>query len=223
MDLETFKKRREVLSQAEPQYRQLCLRCLQPRFSCYCEHVQRFDPKIKFVILIHPIEMRRRIATGRMSHLCLENSHLIMGQDYTRNMQVNELLEDNRYQPMVLYPSRLSMNLSQMPEEKKTYLFDPKKIPLIFVIDGTWGTARKTMHQSQNLKHLPRLSFDLSQESQFRVRKQPKAGCLSTIEAIHRLLDLLGAEDHHRLLHVFNQMVEKQLGFVKRDYRRRSG
>lgn len=226
MNIQLFKQRREALKQTEPQYRKLCIQCLQPEFSCYCCHIQKVDPKIKFVILIHPIEMRRRIATGRMSHLCLENSALIMGQDYTDNKEVNDILNNPRYQPAVLYPGMTSTNISKLSHQEKFTLFDFKKTPVIFVIDGTWATARKTMHLSQNLKVLPRLCFTPPQESQFRVRKQPKAGYVSTIEAIHHMIDLLGdrpgfnssSKAHKRLLYVFDKMVERQLDFIPSDY-----
>lgn len=229
MNIETFKQRREALREAQPQYRNLCKQCLQPGFSCYCHHIQKFDPKIKFMILIDPIEMRRRIATGRMSHLCLENSELIMGRDYTHNNQVNEILNNPGYQPAVLYPGPLSKNITKLSTEEKSGLFGSKKTPLIFVIDGTWATARKTMSLSQNLKRLPRICFTPKQASQFRVRKQPKVECVSTIEAIHQLIDLLGDrpgfnlanKQHEHLLYVFNKMVERQLEFVPSTYQYR--
>lgn len=78
------------------------MRCLQPDYGCYCGHIQRFDPKIEFVILIHPIEVRRRIATGRMSHLILENSHLISGENYTDHPLVNELIQSQSHQSVIL-------------------------------------------------------------------------------------------------------------------------
>ena len=45
-----------------------------------------------------------------------------------------------------------------------------------------------------NLGPLPRISFDPGEPSRFRGRKQPKPECLSTIEAIHRTIDLLPAD-----------------------------
>ena len=223
MDLENFNRRREALLQDAPQYRNLCIQCLQPEFSCYCCHIQKFDPKIKFVILIHPIEMKRRIATGRMSHLCLENSELIMGQDYSNNHQVNKILNNPAYQASVLYPGPTALNLSEVENEKKFNYFPAGKTPVVFVIDGTWATARKTMHQSRNLKSLPRICFTPPHQSQFRVRKQPRVDCYSTIEAIHQIIELLGSREgfdvatkkHEALLYVFNKMVERQLEFIR--------
>ncbi len=222
MDLETFKQQREARLHQEPQYRNLCVHCLQPQFGCYCEHIQKFNPEIKFVILIHPIEMKRRIATGRMSHLCLENSELIVGHDYSRVDRVNELIENPQNQCKVLYPGRQATNLTLLSDDEKKSVFDPDKKIVLFVIDGTWATARKTMHHSQNLQKLGRICFTPPHRSQFRVRKQPGENCFSTIEAVHHVIELMGdrpgfqlsSGKHNNLIDVFNKMVERQIEFV---------
>lgn len=223
MDLNSFKDRREILQREMKQYRIQCAGCRQPEFGCYCQYIQKFDPKIKFVILIHPIEMKRRIATGRMSHQCLENSELIVGQNYTQNLQVNRILNDSSFQPVVLYPGAKSLNLTHVSAEEKSGLFRKDKIPVVFVIDGTWATARRMMRQSENLLHVPRVCFTPPGPSQFKVRKQPKPHCLSTIEAVHHCIELLGTgvkfdgslRLQDNLLLVFNKMVERQVHFIQ--------
>lgn len=224
MKLNDYLEQREEFQKNQAQYRTLCTQCFQPSFGCYCQNVRSFDPKIEFVILIHPIEARRRIATGRMSHLCLQNSHLIMGQNYSENTKVNLLLEDPQYQPMILYPGANSFNLTEKSTEDIADLFQPNKKLLLFVIDGTWATARKMMRQSHNLHTLPKICFTPSHPSNFQVRKQPAPGCYSTIEAIHQTIELLGDQfgfetkmrQHDHLLDVFDQMVQRQLEFIKK-------
>lgn len=223
MDLQSFLQRREAIRLAQRRHRNLCVRCMQPQFGCFCVHIRKFDPHIKFIILIHPIELKRRIATGRMAHLCLENSELLVGHDYTDNARVNELIANTKYQPAVLYPGRMSLNLSSLSAPEKASLFASQNTPLLFVIDGTWATARKTMHLSKNLRKLPRLSFTPPSQSQFLVRKQPAAECLSTIEAIYQLIGQLGSrpgfdvseKKHESLIYVFKKMVDRQLDFIK--------
>lgn len=220
--LEYQKKRIQQMSEL-PKYRTICKACSQPEFSCFCHHVKTFDAKINFVILIHPIEASRRIATGRMSNLCLKNSYLIKGQDYTDDKMVNQLIADTDYESVILYPGVRSKNISLMSESEKIKLFNPNKKLRIFVIDGTWATAKKMVRQSLNLHHLPRICFSSNKESTFRVRKQPRPGCFSTIEAIHHTIELLGAQNgfdlksrgHDNLLAVFDSMVETQLRFIK--------
>ena len=226
MNLEQYKQKRAALLLKEPKYRTLCEVCDQPDFCCYCAKIGTFDPLISFVILIHPIEVKRRIATGRMSHLTLKNSHLIAGQDYTQNQRVNELLQDQDYHSVVLYPGQHSQNLSVLSGEEKNQIFPKDKKLRVFVVDGTWATARKMMRLSENLKYLPRICFSPDKPSNFRVRKQPRPQCYSTIEAIHHTIELVGESQgfdvknrvHDRLLTAFEYMVERQLQFIKESH-----
>lgn len=223
MDLQGYRELRHKISEQAPTFRELCPTCLQPKFGCYCKHIRRFYPKIDFVILIHPIEVRRRIATGRMAYLILENSKLIPGQDYSQNDEVNRLIEDSERHCVILYPGMHSKNLSLLSQDDRLSLFPSSKTLTLFVIDGTWATARRTMHQSENLKVLPKICFSPQRPSTFRVRKQPNPICYSTIEAIHHTIELMGesqgfdtnkrAQDN--LLEVFDKMVELQLEFIK--------
>lgn len=224
MNLQQYQEMRQKLSATLPTFRELCTTCLQPQFGCYCPHIQTFDAKINFVILIHPIEVKRRIATGRMSHLCLKNSHLIMGQDYSNNNQVNHLIDDKTHHSVILYPGPRSQNLSPLSADERAQLFPTDKKLRIFVIDGTWATAKKMVRQSQNLQALPQISFSPSKPSTFRVRKQPDPACYSTIEAIHHTIELVGhsqgfdtqSREHDKLMRVFDAMVERQLDFIRK-------
>lgn len=217
--LADYLHRRELLREKAPHYRQVCATCRQPEFSCYCGELRPFRPGLEIAILIHPIENRRRIATGRMSHLMLLGSRLIEGQDFSNHPEVNELLRDPGYDCRVLYPGARSFDLSAASAIERRAQLNPAsgRRLLLFVIDGTWATARKTMRLSTNLAALPRLSFRPDRPSRFRVRKQPRAECFSTLEAIHQLLEYQnpGNPEHAGLLHVFEHMVEIQLGMIR--------
>lgn len=229
MNVEVYLENRRRFLDSLPRRRVLCTACLQPDFGCYCAVVKRFDPRAEFVILTHPIELKRRIATGRMSHLCLENSHFLVGQDYSNDARVQALLADPRKHGMMLYPGPASVNLTHRTREEHRALVPEGKTPLIFVIDGTWATARYTVRQSRNLHGLPRICFTPPGPSNFRVRKQPRPGCYSTIEAVHHTIELLGgtwgydasSRAHDNLIETFDHMVERQLKFISSEPRRR--
>ncbi len=227
--LQQYKLNRLKLVEQAAKTRILCVRCLQPDYGCYCGHIQRFDPKIEFVILIHPIEVRRRIATGRMSHLILENSHLISGENYTDHPLVNELIQSQSHQSVILSPGQGSVDLTTLTAEERKGVFLPEKPLRIFVLDGTWATAGKMLRRSENLIHLPRICFTPNRPSNFRVRKQPAVTYYSTIEAIHQTIELIGDHEttsnrsHDHLLYVFDQMVERQLEFIRASQARPGG
>jgi DTW domain-containing protein len=224
MNVEDYIRQKQERCLLQNKFRETCAACLMPPQICYCAHVQPIDPLIKFVILIHPLEIRRKIATGRMSHLSLKNSELLRGQEFTQNERLNDLLENPDYEPIVLFPGPQSLNLTTATAEQRSNVFIHKqRIPLIIVADGTWSTAKKTVRRSLNLVNLPRICFTPTTLSQFKVRKQPKPECVSTIEAIHQTIELLGpavgfdtsSRHHDSLLNTFDKMVEQQLRFIK--------
>jgi len=221
VDLKKYLERKELLKSQMPIFRVKCRKCLQPERWCYCSQIVPFNCNITFVILIHPLELRRRIASGRMSHLMLEDSHLILGHDYSDDIKINQLIADPRFYSLVLCMGGNATNLSLLTEEQKKDLRPVGKQLLIFVIDGTWNTAFKTVRLSKNLRSLPRISFTPKKPSVFRVRRQPHAHCYSTIEAIHETIDLLGSSQgfdgrqHDQLLYVFDSFVRQQIKHIQ--------
>ena len=140
MKLSEYLKKKQQLKSEESAPREYCPRCLFTLKTCYCSNLKPFYPQIKFVILIHQLEIDRKIATGRLSHLILEQSELIPGHDYSLNLRVNELLGDDQFYPVVLFPGERSVNLSSLSHDQKVSLFPQNKTLLVFVIDGTWAT-----------------------------------------------------------------------------------
>jgi DTW domain-containing protein len=184
--------------------------------------VRPFIARQQFVILIHRDEARRAVATGRMASLCIKNSILLEGTDFSRRDEVNEILDDSTKYPVVLFPSQRALNISDFSPPERLALFPSHKQLVIFVVDGTWATARKMRRLSDNLRALPEIRFQPRKPSGFLVRKQPSLECLSTIESIHEVIELLEDSDsarfrpHDNLLEVFSFMVRIQSQFQER-------
>ena len=160
-----------------------------------------------------------------MAHLCLSNSLLIRGNDFTQNAQVNQIIDDPKNHCLLLYPTANSIDISnrKVIQENRQLLFPENKNVVLFVIDGTWSTAKKTLRLSVNLKKLQAIHFSPEKPSHFRVRKQPRPQCYSTIESIHHVIELFDASSQKSapinrpqdvLLTVFSHMVEQQIGFI---------
>lgn len=174
------------------------------------------NTSIKFIILIHPHEAKRSVATGRMAHLSLPNSLLIQGIDFTLNSEVNRIISDENNISLVLYPGKKSKNLSAIGADEKRKIFGDGKSVTIFVIDGTWRTAKKILRRSENISQLDQICFKPERPSGFKVRKQPKSHCYSTLEAISTVLGIMGNPDYQSLLNAFSYMVKQQLEFIER-------
>ena len=187
------------LNSSEPlveSQRDLCLACNRSRATCFCGFVTPFNTNTRFVLLMHDKEYKhQKTGTGRMTKRALVNAEIIMGVDFSANHRLNELLADERYFPVVLFPGKGSINLS----ETKDFVVPNSKQLLILVIDGTWRLAKRIMRLSINLQALPKISFTPRALSRFRIKKQPADHCVSTIEAVYNLLDLLDRSGYEQL------------------------
>jgi DTW domain-containing protein YfiP len=208
---------------AETEYRPCCFRCRRPRDSCYCPLIAPFESLPRFVILTQPREAKHRFGTGRMTHLCLNNSLLVEGVDFSRDERVGREIANPRSIPVLLFPRGDALNLSRMNPLERATLIPPDRRLVVFVLDGTWKSVRKMIRLSENLAGLPAISFDPPTPSNYRIRRQPKPYCYSTIEAVHQVIELLApqqpdetrdAPPQENLLAVFRSVIEQQLTFT---------
>ena len=199
--------------------RDLCFRCLKARSICYCSRIRRFAPRTKFAILQHPLERKRTVGSARMAHLCMEDSLLIPGAGFEGNRQVDELIADPAHFCVVLYPGKQALLLeSGMGPERVAQTFgapEGRRL-VIFVIDGTWHNAKTMLRRSPGLLRLPQVCFATGRVSEYQFREQPAPHCLSTLESIHHVLELIEpGTDASILLDLFRGMVAEQLEFAK--------
>ncbi|MGO4918218.1 tRNA-uridine aminocarboxypropyltransferase [Maribacter spongiicola] len=195
-----------------------CYKCMRPSSTCICKHISTVKTKTRFIILMHPKEYKKeKNGTGCMTNLQLDNSEIIVGVDFSNNDRVNEILTNEEIGSFLLYPGRESFNLSQRNgSEMHSFL---GKGANIFILDGTWPCARKMLKLSTNLQKLNRVSFDNSIASKFIIKQQPEALCLSTIESVYTVLNLLkkgGVEQCNTtdFLIPFEKMIEHQLDYI---------
>jgi DTW domain-containing protein YfiP len=167
---------------------------------------------------MHPKEYKKeKIGTGRMTKLQLENSEIIVGIDFTKNNRVNEILTKENSCSFLLYPGKDSFNLS-VRKSSELHSFMGNN-PHLFILDGTWPCARKMLKRSKNLQKLKRVSFDNKIESKFIIKQQPAALCLSTIESVYTVLNLLKESDLEQcdtkdFLIPFEKMIGYQLEYM---------
>ncbi|WP_082026550.1 tRNA-uridine aminocarboxypropyltransferase [Flammeovirga sp. OC4] len=195
--------------------RKKCYKCMRPTVSCSCKYTNPIQTNTRFVILMHPMEYKKeKNGTGLMTNLQLENSEVIVDVDFTNNERVNEILNDEENKSFLLYPGKENFNLS---EQKGTAINSfLGKNPYLFILDGTWPCARKMLRLSTNLQALPRVSFDNTIKSKFILKQQPESLCLSTIESVYTVINLLKKgeleqSDTNDFLLPFEKMIEYQV------------
>jgi DTW domain-containing protein len=196
--------------------RPTCFRCHRSLRACFCARVRAARAGFDLVLLAHPKEARNRVGTLRIAQLGVEGARLFIGtgRELDGNAELRALLAEEGRFPAVLFPSAGSRDLGApgwFPRGRRLTLL---------VIDGTWHQARRMVRASALLSALPHLSFRPAAPSGYRIREQPGETCLSTVEAVHSVIDLLGSaglipapagREHDRMLEIFRQMVEFQL------------
>src|SRR3954467_15422157 len=84
--------------------RDTCARCRRPAEGCYCAHVTPIDTRTRLVLLQHPRERDVAIGTAHMASLCLTNSELHVGIDWSRSEPLARALSNSERPPILLYP-----------------------------------------------------------------------------------------------------------------------
>ncbi len=87
----------------------------------------------------------------------------------------------------------------------------------IILLDGTWKKAYKLWQLNTWLHTLPTLRID-DVESQYHIRKAPKAGYLSTLEAAAICLEKLEKCNTKPLYNCFNLMQKTFLKHQKKSF-----
>ncbi len=201
--------------------RKKCYNCYRPTSSCMCSYIKPIDTKTKFVILMHPKEFRKtKNGTGHFTNISLKNCELYVGIDFTNHHKINALLSDISNSCYILYPGDNSMSLNT------TNIKQQNKTNVIFLIDSTWPCSKKILAVSKNLYNIPRLSFEHTKASQFKIKTQPNSYCLSTIESTLCVLELLNMHKIENIeenliinfLKPFEKMVEYQVGCILKEH-----
>lgn len=195
--------------------REMCYKCYRPRQLCWCGKITPMPTRTKFVFLMHPYENRQvKLNTGRLTHLCLADSELHVGESVDDNKRVQALIDDPDNCPVLLYPGKDARDLSK--GEFLAADFSGRRL-VVFLLDATWRLARPMLRLSRSLQRLPKIMFSNAAPSRYVIKRQPEAGCLSTLEATHELLlelDRCGLDDYSmpdQLLAQFMKMQAFQL------------
>lgn len=180
-----------------------CYDCHRPGAYCLCHLIEPIENSTEILILQHPRERAHAFNTARLAERSLQGARMKVGYgtDLAKDEELNRELADCG----LLYPRPGALDLSQVPESER-----PKKL---VVLDGTWHHARAMYRDMPVLHGLTHYTLPAGQVSAFRIRKQPKDYCLSTVEAIHSALVCMEPETPglDRLLKPFEVMQQQHI------------
>jgi DTW domain-containing protein YfiP len=162
------------------------------------------ETRTRVLILQHPRERDVAIGTARMASLCLPNSELAIGADWSESARLKAALSDPERPAVLLYPGEGAIDVTANP---------PAGPVTLIVVDGTWRQARNLVKHNPAIAALPKYAFTPPAPSNYRIRKEPDEAYVSTIEALFYVLGALEGDParFEALLVPFRAMVDTQI------------
>lgn len=175
-------------------------------------------------MLQHPDEALHVKGSARLLHLSLQRSALLVGEHFSAQQLASHgaAFGDERH-PVLLYPdvdaSLVAQATKATPAPSASFATSAgpsQHLPsCVIVIDATWRKSLKMLLNNPALLALPRMALPAGYVSQYRVRRAPRGGQFSTLEAACLALATLEnqAQRYAPLLEAFDGFVgqlEKQ-------------
>jgi len=181
-----------------------CANCLKASSACICGTIKTINNVNRLHILQDPSEEKKAIGTARILKLSLTNVQLTIGELFNDlDFDVN-----NSY---LLFPSE-----NATPAESLTDSFEINTDSQFILLDGSWKKAYKLLMNNPFLQQLPKVSINVDEKSNYRLRKSPREDGLSTVEAGYYLLSQLenDTEKFVPLLKSFEFMIDYQISQI---------
>ena len=160
-------------------------------------------------VLQHPDESRINKGTAIIAKLSLKNYQCWQGEDFSSHKALNALIDFCADNIAIVYPSEQADSVNDYLKPDSA----DRSIKHLIFIDATWRKAKKIWSLSTNLHALSAIKLDAGNISNYRIRKVPADGYLSTIEAVTQCLSDFDGQDkkYQPLLDVFDSMIDYQI------------
>lgn len=213
-----------------------CPECLRSERYCVCAFVTPVETKTDILVLQHPQEPGVAIGTAPIIQKGFANTRVVTGLSWPNLKKI--LKQEVTYQQWgVLYVG--SIRTEQLPSEglfsvSAKGIIRPNQKELlsslkgIIVLDGTWSQAKTLWWRNPWLLKVQRLVVRSDQKSLYdTIRKEPRRGCLSSMEALAEALEQLEHKNgtirksiHAPLEELVDRLNRKRNSSVRRSHRR---
>ncbi|HEU4417282.1 MAG TPA: tRNA-uridine aminocarboxypropyltransferase [Planctomycetota bacterium] len=193
-------------------FRPRCYRCWRPVATCFCSELPTLPTRTRIVILQHPHERCHPFGTARLVALCLPQSRIHVA--YKGLSGDLHCPVDVPRDAAVLFPHASASDLADLPvTERPTTLV---------VLDGTWAHSKRLWRENAWLQRLRHVRLRPVAPSRYRIRREPQADYVSTVEAVVQALRILepATAGLDGLLAAFERMIDRQVEIVAQKERR---
>lgn len=191
-----------------------CYDCFRPTNACVCGELPRIVNQTELLLVQHRREHFHRFNTARLVHKAFVNATLIADNKQQLADRLAELGQP-RPDAGLLFPGDDALLIDDLPSADR-----PRQL---VVVDGTWHQAKTLVRDIPALRNLPRYRLAPTSPSRFKIRREPNAEALSTVEAVVATLRVFEPETagFDQLLEVFYRMVDRQDEHPKLEANRR--
>jgi DTW domain-containing protein len=192
-----------------------CPACRLHRHVCICDRFVTLPTRTRVVLLLHQLEDRKPTNTGRFALRCLPNSELAVRGRLGGVGPVRDAVQapDTREVPRWLARAAQPVLLFPHPEAVPLATFRDSDLPTTLIVpDGTWSQAIRARRRVPGLADVPCACLPPGLVSTYRLRREPRPGRLSTLEAIAHALGVLESQAvAEALLDIHRLAVERTL------------
>jgi DTW domain-containing protein YfiP len=182
-----------------------CPRCEIRVPLCFCDLIPRISLETRLIVLMHSSEEVLTSNSARLTVKALANSEIRIHGRKNERMSTEGLRTDGRHS-LLLYPSPEAVELNA---ELVSRLTGPVNL---IVPDSNWRQTRKFVRREPSLIGIQHVKIPEGRPSEYRLRHQPNANSLCTLEAIARAIGILeSVEAQEELEFVLRVMVERTL------------
>ncbi|MHC6527297.1 tRNA-uridine aminocarboxypropyltransferase [Vibrio proteolyticus] len=170
-----------------------CQYCQVSLQHCLCAHQPDVESGVAVLLLVSDNEVFKPSNTGRLIADTVKETYVYQWNRTEPDSEIIQLLQNERYQPMVIFPDSYVEDQSRLLIDAEAYLV-PSKTPLLILLDGSWREARRMFRKSPYLNGLPVLSVTPDVVSQYMMRRSDNDTHLSTVEVAAMVLEQIGEQ-----------------------------
>lgn len=181
--------------------RERCYGCFRPVETCFCAEIPRICNRTSLLILQHLGERSHPFNTARIVQRAMRDCRVVT--EHNRRFAAERLgISDHAG---LLYPRAEAPLLADVPPAER-----PQQL---VVVDGTWHQAKTIVRDVPQLRGLPCFRLSPATPGEYRIRREPSADSLSTLEAIVAALRALEPETAglDQLVLAFRKMIDDHL------------
>jgi DTW domain-containing protein len=197
-----------------------CPHCQKPLPLCVCDGITPIDNRVSLLILQHPQEQDRTLGTARLTTTHLKNALLRVGLSWPSLARAlgRPAADTSRWAVLYLGSVRaanletdggiIAVNRKGQAEDDQRAILE--KIEGIVLLDGTWSQAKALWWRNPWILKCQRVILAPSRPSRYgKLRREPRRGGLSTIEAAAMMLS--GLEERPEIAEVLHAGFERML------------